>query len=83
MATLVQSRPPKELKGFKLAVEAGQTQAATLMLDRTSLAFWDAGRHCWVAEAGEFAGLIGSSSRDIRAEGKFYLTETVAFGGVS
>lgn len=76
------SRPAKELKGFvKVALEPGETTTATLTLDREALAYWDDGRHAWVAEAGEFEALIGSSSQDIRARATFRLTETAVFGG--
>jgi beta-glucosidase len=71
-------RPPKELKGFaKVALAPRQTKTVTFTLDRTSLAYWDEVKHAWVAEAGAFEALIGSSSRDIRARAAFHLTETV------
>ena len=35
----------------------------------------------WMAEAGEFEVLLGSSSRDMRVRATFRLTETVVFGG--
>jgi beta-glucosidase len=73
-------RPPKELKGFaKIVLAAGETQTVTFTLDRTSLAFWDVVSHAWVAEAGKFEVLVGSSSRDIRARAGFSLTQTTSF----
>ena len=73
-------RPPKELKGFtKIALAAGETRTATFTLDRASLAFWDVVQHAWVAEAGRFEVLVGSSSRDIRARAGFSLTQTTSF----
>jgi beta-glucosidase len=78
------SRAEKELKAFaKLALGPGETQTATLTLDRTALAYWDDATHRWVAEAGEFEVLLGSSSADIRARATFLLTETAEFGGPS
>jgi beta-glucosidase len=75
------ARPPKELKGFaKVALEPGQSKRVTLTLDRQSLAYWDDLRHAWVAEAGEFRVLVGSSSADIHAEASFELRETAVFG---
>ncbi len=75
------SRPEKELKGFaKVALGPGETTTAVLTLDRESLAYWDDGQHAWVAEAGEFEVLLGSSSQDIRARAMFRLTETAVFG---
>jgi beta-glucosidase len=76
------ARPEKELKGFaKVALQPGETQTVTLHLDREALAYWDDAQHAWVAEAGEFEVLIGSSSQDIRACAPFRLSETVSFGG--
>jgi beta-glucosidase len=78
------SRPDKELKAFaKLSLVPGEMKTASFALDRQSLAFWDDADHTWLAEAGDFDLLIGSSSADIRARAPFRLTETVAFGGPS
>lgn len=75
-------RPHKELKAFaKLALEPGETKTASFELDRASLAFWDDARHAWVAEAGSFELLAGSSSQDIRSTATFELTTTAVFGG--
>ncbi len=64
-------RPPKELKGFiKVALKPDESQTVTFSLDERSLAFYDPHRKAWVAEPGEFEVLVGSSSRDIRAEGE-------------
>jgi beta-glucosidase len=76
------SRPEKELKGFaKIALEPGETVPVSLTIDRSALAYWDDSEHAWLAEAGEFEALIGSSSQDIRARATFTLTETATFGG--
>ena len=76
------ARPPKELKGFaKVALEPGETTTVTLHLDREALAFWNEDRQEWVAEAGEFEVLVGSSSQDIRGQARFHLAKTTAFGG--
>jgi beta-glucosidase len=75
-------RPLKELKGFaKVALAPGETKTVTLTLDRTALAYWDDSKQAWVAEAGEFVALLGSSSQDIRAQAQFSLTNTAVFGG--
>jgi beta-glucosidase len=75
-------RPVKELKGFaKVALEPGETKTVTLPLNRESLAYWDDSQQAWVAEAGEFEVLVGSSSKDIRVRTTFQLTETDVFGG--
>ncbi|GAB4446574.1 MAG: glycoside hydrolase family 3 C-terminal domain-containing protein [Anaerolineae bacterium] len=76
------ARPPKELKGFaKVALAPGETKTVTLTLDRQALAYWDDAQQAWVAEAGEFEVLLGSSAQDIQAQARFRLTGTVIFGG--
>ena len=71
------ARPEKELKGFaKVALAPGETKTVTLTLDHASLAFWDDAKHAWVAEAGEFEVLVGSSSQDIHASEMFSLRES-------
>jgi beta-glucosidase len=75
-------RPLKELKGFaKVALDPGETKTVRLALDRAALAYWDDSKQAWVAEAGEFVALLGSSSQDIRAQAGFRLIETAIFGG--
>lgn len=75
-------RPEKELKAFaKVNLKPGETQTVTLTLNRESLAYYDDLKGAWVAEAGEFVVLVGASSRDIRAQAAFTLTETAQFGG--
>lgn len=70
-------RPEKELKSFaKVQLAPGETKTATFAITRDALAYYDDLTHQWVAEAGEFKILIGSSSRDIRAEAAFTLTTT-------
>ncbi len=76
------SRPLKELKGFaKVALEPGETKTVTIDLEREALAYWDDVQHAWVAEAGEFEVLIGSSSQEIHERATFRLADTVRFGG--
>ncbi len=77
-------RPIKELKAFtKVALASGETKTITLTLDRTAFAYWDDSRHAWVAEAGEFEVLVGSSSQDIRKKATLQVTKTVVFGGAT
>jgi beta-glucosidase len=67
-------RPPKELKGFKkVRLLPGETKTIPFDLGKEHLSFYDPSQGDWVAEPGEFEVLIGSSSRDIRAKGSFYL----------
>ncbi|HEX6485031.1 MAG TPA: glycoside hydrolase family 3 C-terminal domain-containing protein [Ktedonobacteraceae bacterium] len=75
-------RPDKELKAFaKVHLEPGECKTVTLTVARDALAYYDDLAHAWVAEAGEFEVLVGSSSQDIRARATFALTATSRFGG--
>jgi beta-glucosidase len=70
-------RPLKELKGFKkVSLKPGAREKVSIALDRNAFAYFDPARPGWVAEAGEFKILAGSSSRDIRLEGAFTLRQT-------
>ena len=63
-------RPAKELKGFKkVFLKRGEEKTVTLRLGCDALSFYDPTQKRWVAEAGDFEILVGSSSRDIRLKG--------------
>jgi beta-glucosidase len=67
-------RPAKELKGFeKVFVKAGQKKTVTFEIDAEDLSYFDAEKHEWVAEPGEFQALLGSSSEDLKAMVSFQL----------
>ena len=67
-------RPAKELKGFeKVWLKAGQKKTVTFEIDAEDLSYFDADKHAWVAEPGEFQALIGSSSEAIKAAVSFQL----------
>jgi beta-glucosidase len=71
-------RPEKELKAFaKIALKPGETKTVRFTLGQGDLSYYDPRRRQWIAEAGEFEVLIGSSSRDIRARGSFELKTTL------
>jgi beta-glucosidase len=75
-------RPDKELKGFaKVLLEPGERQTVSLTLGRQALAYYDDLAQAWVAEAGVFEVLVGSSSQTIQGKASFTLTETSRFGG--
>lgn len=68
-------RPVKELKGFaRVELRAGETGTVQFHLDMRSLAYFDDVRGAWVADAGQFDILIGSSSVDIRSSTTVTLT---------
>jgi len=72
-------RPPKELKGFqKVRLAQGETKTIRFTLDQSALAYYDPVQRTWIAEAGDFEVLIGSSSRDIRATARFRLKGSAA-----
>jgi len=59
-------RPPKELKAFAgVTLQPGEAQDVTLTLDMRALAYYDDTRGAWVADAGDFDLLIGTSSADL------------------
>ena len=64
----VANKPEKELKAFAKTSELapGATETVTLMLNAGDLASFDADGSKWVVTPGEYAILLGSSSRDIR-----------------
>ena len=67
-------RPAKELKGFeKVFLKAGEKKSVTFEIDAEDLSYFDAEKHEWVAEPGEFQALLGSSSDDIKAMVSFQL----------
>jgi beta-glucosidase len=58
------TRPVKELKGFqKVRLAAGETATVALEITPESLAFYDVHME-YVVEPGEFAIMVGTSSRD-------------------
>ena len=64
-------RPLKELKRFKkIRLKPGETKKITFELEKNDLSFFDEKNNYWVAEKGIFNILVGSSSRDIRKQGK-------------
>ncbi|MBR2162800.1 MAG: glycoside hydrolase family 3 C-terminal domain-containing protein [Bacteroidales bacterium] len=67
-------RPAKELKGFeKIWLKAGEKKTVTFEIDAEDLSYFDAAKHEWVAEPGEFKALLGSSSEDVRSTVAFNL----------
>ena len=65
-------RPVKELKGFaKVFLNPGEEKNVTIKIGKDALSYFDASKHEWVAERGEFKALIGTSSADIRKTVEF------------
>ena len=73
------TRPEKELKAFqKVGLEPGESRTVTLHLKPESLAYYDPAQQRWIAEAGEFQVLVGSSAEAIHLEDHFTWLVTVA-----
>ena len=67
-------RPEKELKGFeKVFLSPGEEKEVTFTIDNEALSFFDAQKHSWVAEPGDFEAQIGNSSDNILTKVKFTL----------
>jgi beta-glucosidase len=66
-------RPVKELKDFqKIKLNPGESKVIRFAIDREKLSFFN-DKLQWIAEAGEFELMIGSSSEDIRLKAHFEL----------
>ncbi len=67
-------RPQKELKGFaKISLRPGEAKLVKVVLERRAFSFYDVKQHDWNAEPGEYSILVGSSSEDIKLQGKYLL----------
>ena len=67
-------RPAKELKGFeKVFLKAGQKKTVTFEIDAEDLSWFDADKHEWVAEPGEFQALFARSAGDVQTMVNFML----------
>ncbi len=61
-------RPDRELVGFaKLGLDAGQRESVVVELGAAAYRYWDVDTGGWRSDAGRYEVLVGSSSRDIRA----------------
>ena len=70
-------RPEKELKGFeKVGLEPGESKKISFSLDKRSFAYFNTNIDDWYVESGVYKILVGSSSRDIRAEGTVQIKST-------
>jgi len=70
-------QPIKELKGFsRITLAPAERQTVEFKLTPEHLAFHDEQIN-FLVEPGRFDVMVGSSSRDIRLEGFFYITEEI------
>jgi beta-glucosidase len=64
-------RPDKELKGFeKVFLKAGEEKTVTIKLDQEAFKYFNDVKNEWEMDPGVFDFIVGSSSRDIRLNGK-------------
>jgi beta-glucosidase len=75
-------RPEKELKSFaKVYLLPKEKKVLTFTLDKRAFAYYDVKRHKWLVKSGEFAILVGASSRDIRLGKHVYVEGTAEVAG--
>lgn len=71
-------RPKKELKAFvKVYLEPGEEKTVSAELSKRAFAYYNVNISDWHVESGDFGILVGSSSQDIRLEGKVNVESTV------
>lgn len=70
-------RPLKELKDFdKVNLQPGEEKTITFTIDKSALSYFDADKHEWVAEPGDFEAWIGASASDIKSKVPFRLVSS-------
>ena len=75
------TRPVKELAGFaRVSLQPGEEKQVCFTLRADQLAFLDEEMR-WMVEKGTFDVQVGSSSEDIRLEGKYYVTDDLYISG--
>jgi beta-glucosidase len=73
-------RPLKVLAGFaKVTLEPGQSKTVEIEVSFDSAAYWDENSSLWMVEKGEYEILVGNSSANIVAKGRFSVNEDVTF----
>lgn len=76
-------RPEKELHGFeKVFLQPGEEKIVDIALDKYATSFWDEIEAMWQSEAGFYDVLIGTSSQQIVARGKFKVDQTTYWWGL-
>ncbi|CAI7622341.1 unnamed protein product [Penicillium pancosmium] len=76
-------RPNKELHGFeKVFLQPGEEKSIGIQLDRYATSFWDEVEEMWKSEKGTYEVLIGTSSLELVAWGKFQVDRTTYWRGL-
>ncbi len=61
------SQAPKQLKAFtRVMLNPGEQKTVELKLDKNAFQYYNADKHEWTTEPGEYNILVGGSSRDIK-----------------
>ena len=69
-------RPSKELRGFqRITLAPGEKRTIDFVVKGEKLAFYDEKTHQFVVQPGQRDVLVGSSSEDIRARGRFAVVQ--------
>ena len=77
-------RPARELKGFaRVNLRPGATQHVKVGLDSRSFAYFDADKHVWRVDPGEFTISVGRSVDDIRLSSKLDISPEAAKSGTT
>ncbi|KAJ5598367.1 hypothetical protein N7537_008451 [Penicillium hordei] len=77
------ARPSKELHGFeKVFLQPGEEKMVNIQLDRYATSFWDEIEDMWKSEQGTYEVLIGTSSQEVVAQGKFQVDRTSYWRGL-
>ncbi|KAI5846858.1 glycoside hydrolase superfamily [Tricharina praecox] len=70
-------RPEKELAAFvKVALEPGETKTVEMTIDKYAVGYYDPSLSAWIAEEGQFVGLVAASAVDIRGSVEFEVAES-------
>lgn len=66
--------PVKELKKFdRISLMPGETKVVKFILKKTDFAHYDADKEVWITHPGTYEIIVGSSSRDIKLQGKIHI----------
>ena len=70
---------PRRLAAFaKVRLAPGERSRVTLEFGEMELRYWDAARHAWRVDQGDYELLVGSSSRDLRGSCSLHLAADTA-----
>lgn len=78
------NEPPKQLKGFqKVSLKPGQAKKVQFNLGPQAFSIWDSNANSWTILNGTYKIMVGSSSQNIRLQGKLPIRRTLGSRYVS